>query len=317
MASERYVCTLDKELRDKARSELLEKDEWRQRDIDALRMRVLNNKALTSRQDAEFLIRFLRARKFDYERSYALLESYYRMRAQHPHIYRALKPSAVEQLWADGVTQVLPHPDKFGRRIIYYRPGKLQYDKYSVDDFLKAANMNLEHIIRDEVTQVNGVVVISNGDGVTWDLFKHAGIERLRLMPKLVQEAFPIRMKVLHMVNQPEIFGYVFNLVKPFLKEKLRSRMNFHGAQLDNLVNNPAFGLDTDMLPSELGGSLPSGDELAHAWKKTIMAEEAYFEQQLQYKMTLERGISDQTAADGSLEGTTGVAGTFKRLNVD
>ena len=296
---------------------MFEKEEWRQRDIDALRERVVKNNALTSgRRDAAFLVRFLRARKFDYERSYALLESYYRVRAQHPEVFHQLTPSSVEHVYNDGVAQVLPKPDKFGRRIVYFRIKKWQPDKYSAHDVNKSAIMNLDHIIRDEATQVNGVVVIGNADGLTWEHAKNMGPEKSSIMPKVMQDAFPGRIKAMHIVNQPAIFSYVFNIVKPFLKEKMKSRFNFHGAQLDRLLTNSDFGLDESMLPAELGGSLPSGDELAQAWKKTIMAEEEYFVQQLQYKMTLDRGISSQTT-DAGVEGAKGVEGTFKRLNVD
>ena len=41
MATEAYVCTLSAELKEKAKSELNEKPEWRDRDIQALRDMVL------------------------------------------------------------------------------------------------------------------------------------------------------------------------------------------------------------------------------------------------------------------------------------
>ena len=77
-----------------------------------MRERVVRNKALTSsRRDAAFLVRFLRARKFDYERSYTLLESYYRVRAQHAEVFHQLTPSSVEHVSNDDVAQVLPKPE--------------------------------------------------------------------------------------------------------------------------------------------------------------------------------------------------------------
>ena len=55
-----------------------------------------------------------RVSKFDYERSYALLESYYRVRAQHVEVFHQLTPSSVEHVWNDIVAQVLPKPEKIG-----------------------------------------------------------------------------------------------------------------------------------------------------------------------------------------------------------
>ena len=40
-----------------------------------------------------------------------------------------------------------------------------------------------------------------------------------------LQDAFPARIKGLHVVNEPSIFGTVFAVVKPFLKEKTVKRV--------------------------------------------------------------------------------------------
>lgn len=39
--------------------------------------------------------------------------------------------------------------------------------------------------------------------------------------------------------------------------------MQFHGAHPENLLKNDDYGLTVDMLPEELGGTLPHGDILA------------------------------------------------------
>ena len=44
--ADKYVCTLSAELQEKAKKELFEKEEWRNRDIQALRERVLQNKGI-------------------------------------------------------------------------------------------------------------------------------------------------------------------------------------------------------------------------------------------------------------------------------
>lgn len=40
------------------------------------------------------------------------------------------------------------------------------------------------------------------------------------------QDSVPVRIKGLHIVNQPFVFNMVFSLFKPFLREKLRSRVS-------------------------------------------------------------------------------------------
>lgn len=43
---------------------------------------------------------------------------------------------------------------------------------------------------------------------------------------KRFQDGVPARVKGIHVVNQPVIFNVVFNFFKPFLREKLRSRVS-------------------------------------------------------------------------------------------
>lgn len=37
----------------------------------------------------------------------------------------------------------------------------------------------------------------------------------------------PIRLKAVHIVKEPFVFNMVFQLFKPFIQEKLKSRVNF------------------------------------------------------------------------------------------
>lgn len=47
----------------------------------------------------------------------------------------------------------------------------------------------------------------------------------------LFQEAYPIKLKEIHVVNATPLVDVVFNIVKPFLKEKIKNRVsNLHRA---------------------------------------------------------------------------------------
>lgn len=83
------------------------------------------------RTDDAFLLRFLRAKKFEYDRAYNLLLSHFQMRKENPKLFENLRPSAVKHVLEAGVTGVLPHRDKEGRRVIIFRPGTLFYFHYT------------------------------------------------------------------------------------------------------------------------------------------------------------------------------------------
>ncbi|VCX22100.1 unnamed protein product, partial [Gulo gulo] len=119
-----YVCSLTEDLVTKAREELQEKPEWRLRDVQALRDMVRKEcPNLSTSLDDAFLLRFLRARKFDYDRALQLLVSYHSCRRSWPEVFNNLKPSALKDVLASGFLTVLPHTDPRGCHILCMRPG--------------------------------------------------------------------------------------------------------------------------------------------------------------------------------------------------
>lgn len=68
----------------------------------------------------------------------------------------------------------------------------------------------------------------------------------------IFQDSVPLRIKNIHIVNQPYIFKIVFALFKPFLKEKLRNRIIFHGSDRKSLHQY----INPKCLPECYGGTL-------------------------------------------------------------
>lgn len=81
---------------------------------------------LRTRLDDAFLLRFLRARKFDYDRALQLLLNYHAGRKAWPEVFQDLKPSTVKHVLDLGFLTVLPQPDPNGRYILCLRPGGCQ-----------------------------------------------------------------------------------------------------------------------------------------------------------------------------------------------
>lgn len=42
-------------------------------------------------------------------------------------------------------------------------------------------------------------------------------------------------MKGIHIVNQPYVFNMVYQIFKPFMREKLKQRLHFHGTNFESL----------------------------------------------------------------------------------
>jgi len=83
----------------------------------------------------------------------------------------------------------------------------------------------------------------------------------IQIIYLIFKDSVPLRIKGIQIINQPKIFNIVFQLFKPFLREKLRSRIIFHGTDRESLHKHIA----PEHLPQCYGGLvkevLISGDE--------------------------------------------------------
>lgn len=70
------------------------------------------------RKDDSFLLRFLRARKFDQERSLSLYTNYYKNRRDFPKIFSDFTPQSVADLLCSGAINVLDGRMNDGSKVI-------------------------------------------------------------------------------------------------------------------------------------------------------------------------------------------------------
>lgn len=264
------------ELSEKARKELRETPDIVRESIAALRDLLKENKDLKCplEQDA-WLIRFLRPTKFYPESAYTLVKNYYQFKVKHKNVYENLVPSREKNVFNHDILTVLPRRDQGGRRILVLELGKKwKHNKCSLDEVYKGAVLFLEASLLEPETQISGAQVIFDMDGLslqqTWQ-FTPPFAKRI---VDWLQDSVPIRLKGLHIVNQPYAFNLVFNLFKPFLREKLRSRIIFHGTDRDSLHQY----LSPKCLPECYGGTLDVPRITGNEWFQVLSLMEKEFE---------------------------------------
>lgn len=112
--------------------------------------------------DDKFLLRFLRSKKFNVQRSYAMYENYRQFFRDHPEIAAGLNPKAVRHVWDDGVLGGLRHRDLRGRSVIVTFPGRWDPASHALEDVLCALVLQLEYMIMSEETQVKGFILLAD-----------------------------------------------------------------------------------------------------------------------------------------------------------
>ncbi|XP_043288217.1 alpha-tocopherol transfer protein-like isoform X2 [Venturia canescens] len=257
------------EIQEVAKKELRESPELQKEAVEQLRELLKAEKDLLCPLENEaWLIRFLRPCKYYPESSIKLVKEYYSFKVRHSNVYEGLKPSREKNIFEQNILTVLPNRDQHGRRILIIELGKKwKHNKCSLDEVFKGCVLYLEAAMLEPTTQIAGAVVIFDMDGLsiqqTWQ-FTPPFAKRI---VDWLQDAVPLRIKNIHIINQPYVFNVVFSLFKPFLKPKLKERIIFHGTDRKSLHQY----LSPKALPDCYGGTLQIPRVTGPQWLELLL----------------------------------------------
>ncbi|CAD7086529.1 unnamed protein product [Hermetia illucens] len=295
---------LSRKWQEKAEHELDEIPEKTKARIIQLRhMLAVTDTLPHGRRDDAFLLRFLRAKKFDVEKAYRMLLKYFSMKQHSAELFRVSPISQLHELLKMQMQYMLPNRDSNGRQIYIFRVEKCDPYKCPVESVFRSNVLALENAVREPETQIGGIVVLLDMAGAGLGHAKFLVPYLSRKTVEVIQEAFPLRFKAFHILNQPFYFDAILAVLKPFLKEKIRKRIYLHGKSLESLHNH----IPKEILPAEYGGTQSNFDNTI--WRKSILNDAEYFHHLEWYKNCIwddeedeDQSIFDENLSDsGSL----------------
>ncbi|XP_029035446.1 alpha-tocopherol transfer protein-like isoform X1 [Osmia bicornis bicornis] len=241
----------DESFKEKAKNELRETPEVVQQALKDIRVILKAEPNLVLPDNDEFLQKFLRPCKWYPKSAFELMKRFYQFRLNHPRYCENLLPSVETKPFVAEL--VIPLPDRTidGCRLLLINAGKKWNPKQvSLDNLFRASMLSLDAAIAEPKTQIAGVHVLLNMDGLSLSQVTYFTPSFAANVAEWVQKCLPSRLKGIHIVNQPFIFNMVFAIFKPFLMEKTRNRIHFHGTNWSSLTSI----IGTKNLPKELGG---------------------------------------------------------------
>ncbi|GFU07953.1 clavesin-2 [Nephila pilipes] len=220
-----HAFTIPDKFVKKAKDELFETDENRDSALQRLRELVLDETDLRCRITDEFLIKFLRARKFNIPKALSLVKKHMGFKKKNQDIFTGMDFEVLSKLIKKKVFGFLPYRCKDGCAVLVVQLDNWNPSQFSIKDICKAVVIFLYHSICDPLTQINGYKIIFD--------VKSRGIKHIRfctpgnlyLLYTGTQECFPGRFKEIHILNMSTTFQLAWAVISPFLSEKLKKRM--------------------------------------------------------------------------------------------
>lgn len=144
---------------------------------------------------------------------------------------------------------VLPGLTPNGRRVAILRGIEKDLPTPNVADCMKLCLMIGDIRLKEEQKGVAGDVYIFDASVATPTHFAKFTPTIVKKFLICVQEAYPVKLKEVHIINVSPLVDTIVNFARPFLKEKIRQRIHFHS----NLESLYKF-VPRAMLPEEYGG---------------------------------------------------------------
>ncbi|XP_037505549.2 alpha-tocopherol transfer protein-like [Rhipicephalus sanguineus] len=204
--------------------------------------------------DEKFLLMFLRAKKYNVEEAFRVFQNYIRARRDVPEFFRDVTPASVrlrEICHENHLVMTSMEADALGRSIALMRLGAWDPTMCSFIDFIRGTMALTSSNFYEDAAQIRGVAAIVDLEGLGFHHFRQLTPALLIKIAHITQDCSPMRVKAVYVINYPSAFKALFEVVKPFLKHKLLTRIHFVGEDASELWKICPRGL----VPAEFGGT--------------------------------------------------------------
>ncbi|XP_059059454.1 alpha-tocopherol transfer protein-like [Achroia grisella] len=308
------IRPLSAALQQRANEEINENSKRIDSDITALRNWLTKQPHLHTVQPSDqWLIAFLRGSKFSIERSKEKFDMFYTLKSLVPEFFSNTDPldTRVQEILKLGVFLPLrkcESEDSFRTSII--RIGVFNPSQYHLSDLIKVSFMVTEILmLEDDNFTVAGEQVIIDMKDVGVGILSQWTPALAKKAIACFEKALPVRVRGNHILNTPSGFETAFAILKTFLGEKLKKRIQVHNQNYNNMYKS----IPKSVLPKEYGGDDGTVQELTDHWKAKVESYRDWF-------LKEESVFSDESKRPGKPKTSSelfGVEGSFRKLEVD
>ncbi|KAM7292885.1 alpha-tocopherol transfer protein-like isoform X2 [Ixodes scapularis] len=181
---------LSSELELAAQRELGETPQVRRDAVEQLRKLLSEESQLQCPLDEEFLVKFLRGRKYRVEEAFENIRKYFRVRLEHADIFDNLLPSRImfdEIFHQNRLVSILKKPDSLGRGILLVKFGAWSPTVCPLNEYIRANLVVSECGLLNQMAQIAGVVGVADLDGLKMSHLLYYTPSEIKKIIKLIQ----------------------------------------------------------------------------------------------------------------------------------
>ncbi|BFZ04428.1 hypothetical protein BsWGS_07467 [Bradybaena similaris] len=222
---------------------------------------------LQSHHDDYFLLRFLRARNFDLNKSEAMLRNHFRWRQQN-NIDTILQDFEPPEVMRKYYTGGLFGQDKEGSLVWIDPQGYLDIKgilmSMKKQDIIRSKAwicesiyQQFEMLTKEQGRRVDQLVIIFDLEKFGMKHLWKPGLDVFTEIIAMFEDHYPETLKKTLVINAPRIFPVVYSILRPFLSEATHKKVAIIGSNFKDALLQQ---IDPDQLPKYWGGNCVDPD---------------------------------------------------------
>ncbi|CAH0399448.1 unnamed protein product [Chilo suppressalis] len=265
--------------------------------------------------DETLLRRFLASSGYSMERAKRTIDLFFTIRSNSPEIFSMRDPWSAEIRRVFEITDLIPLPKKTNEnyKVFLYRLRSPDMDLFNFVDAVKTFFMLADTRLTEEDDIPDGEIPIFDSANVSLKFIPKINLSVMRKYMLYSQEALPIRLKQVHVINAPAYIGKIHAICKPFLKAEVAKMIKFHEPNSDTLYKD----IPRELLPDEYGGKAGCLDDIKRHWVKRMEAKRDWFLSS-DKRWAVEESLRPPAAcADPRARSVRDLPGSFRSLAFD
>lgn len=262
--------------------------------------------------DKALINRFLHTCKDSIEQTKSLIDLFYTIRAQTPEIFSNRDPASAEiqEIFKNFDFVPMPTLTKNNDKIFVYHIKSPDPDKYHFINALKAFFIfaDVRMVIEKEIP--NGEIPIFDMTNFTMKHLPKINLSVLKKYMIYTQEAHPINLKEIHLLNAPPFLDRCMHMVRPFMKTEVGKMIHTHLPHSETLYDY----VSKDLLPEEYGGTAGKICDIKAWWLKKIMEHRDYIIDETRWRVDESKRPANN---NNSAKAMFGLEGSFRSLAID
>ncbi|XP_062550933.1 alpha-tocopherol transfer protein-like [Armigeres subalbatus] len=263
----------------------------RKQDVKELDLWVKTQLHLPSVSELE-LIQFLQSNEYDTEAAKRTIEVFFTFRSSYKDFFhdRDIYAGPVQRSMDVLSLVILPELTPLGYHVLLAKIVDSDASKFNLATLLKLAFMCVDVALWEEGC-TEGFLLVIDMSGLHLGHFPKLGIFTLKNFLYYIQEALPIRLKGVHLINVVPFIDKIVAMVKPFLKKEILEIFHLHQKE-DTVYPH----IPQSILPSEYGGSSPSRSVLTkQLFDKTLELRDFILEKERAQKVDESKRIKTRS----------------------